>query len=83
MSKHHVSDTHSRVLNDVRRLSHEQLVELYGIDIDNDGSVFDPTENQQFDTLEDWARFISERDSDDNYGSFVKRGGKHRYDDEY
>lgn len=83
MSKHHVSDLQTRVLNDVHRLSPEELADLYGIDIAEDGVVFDPTENQRFDTLEAWADFIARQENDDNYGAFIKRNGKSRFDDEY
>ena len=83
MSKHHVSHTQSRVMNDVRTLPAEELVDLYGIEISEDGSVFDPTENRKFQSVSEWAQYIAEQDSDDNYGSFSKFGGKHVFDDEY
>lgn len=83
MSRHNVSHTQSRVLNDVRTLSRQELIDLYGIEIAEDGTVFDPTENQKFKSLTEWASFIDERDDENNYGSFSKIGGKQYFDDEY
>jgi hypothetical protein len=82
MNKHD-SDTQSSVINDIRRLSPEELIELYGIDIGENGTVFDPTENQHFATLEQWAEYIAQQEDDNNYGTFIKRNGKGRFDDEY
>lgn len=77
MSKQHVSHTPSSVLNDVRTLSTEELVNLYGIEISmDDGTVFDPTENRRFDNLTEWAIYVVEQDDENNYGSFDKFGGK-------
>lgn len=83
MSKHHVSLTQSRVLNDVRTLPPQELTELYGIEISDDGSVFDPTENRRFEDVAEWAQYIASQDDDDNYSSFSKIGGRHAFDDEY
>lgn len=83
MSKHHVPHTHARVLNDIRRLPVEELQELYGIEVDYDGTVYDLTEMQEFDTLEDWATFIADQEQEDNFGTKMKIGGRQPFDDEY
>ena len=79
----HVSHSHTRVLNDVRTLPNEELATLYGIEINEDGTVYDPTENRTFDDLNDWATYIDEQEDDDNYSSFNKIGGKHSFDDDF
>lgn len=83
MSKHHISHSQQRMLNDVQRLGKEQLIELYGIEVSEDGTVFDPTENRKFDDLKEWAMYIGEQDDDDNYGTFSKITSPPAYDDEY
>ena len=79
MKKTYVS---TGVLNDVRLLPVEEIVSLYGIEVAEDGTVFDPTENQKFANLNEWAMYIAERENEDNYGSFSKIGGRHGFDDE-
>lgn len=71
------------VFNDIRRLSVEELQELYGIEIEADGKVFDPTVTKTFPTLEQWAIWLADQEQEDNYGKFTKIGGKHLFDDEY
>lgn len=82
MSRQHVLHVQSKVLNDVRTLPSDELIALYGIEVSNDGSVFDPTENRKFEDIDEWAQFIAELDDDDNYSSFSKIGGKYAFDDE-
>ncbi len=81
MSKRNYSQTHGAV-GDIQRLSHEELEQLYNIEIDEDGSVFDQTLNSSFETLEEWAQHIDDQEDDENYGTFTKIGGRQPYDDE-
>ena len=83
MSKHHVSHSKDRYLRDVKAMSKEELINLYGIDIEDDGRVFDSTENRYFDSLTAWAIYMAEQENDDMYGSFTKIGHKGRFDDDY
>jgi hypothetical protein len=70
------------VLNDVRSLPIEKLIDLYGIEVSEDGTVFDPTENRRFDNLQDWAECVAEQEDDSNYSTFSKIGGRYAFDDE-
>ncbi len=83
MSRHHhiAADTAHQVQHDVQHLSHEELNRLYGIEVLDDGSVYDPTYSQHFKTLGDWVAFEAEQDEMDyseEYGH-----GKQTYDDYY
>ncbi|TFG94101.1 hypothetical protein E4H12_15805 [Candidatus Thorarchaeota archaeon] len=82
MSRHHISLTQARVLTDVQTLPTEEITNLYGIEVSDDGTVYDPTENLKFPDLDEWATHIAEQDDEDNYSSFSKIGGKHAFDDE-
>ena len=82
MNKHFVS-TKSKVLNDIVRMSKDQLIDLYGISFEENGSIYDPTEMKTFSSLREWANYIAEIEEEENYGSFQKRQNKHGFDDEY
>lgn len=83
MSRHHVSHTKDRLLRDVQALSAEELKTLYGVEVEEDGRVFDTTENRYFQDLTEWAVYMAEQEDDSMYGSFTKIGHKTRFDDEY
>lgn len=74
-------DTRNRIYNDIRNLSAAELQELYGIEIEENGQVFDIAENRTFKHLSQWAEFII--DQEDNCQSFQKMTGRHYFDDEY
>lgn len=67
MSRHHHVHANevTHVVNDVRRLSVEEAQITYGIEIHEDGSVFDPTYNRKFTTIGEWAEFSVEQDEMD------------------
>lgn len=73
----------AKVYHDINTLSAEELTDLYGIEISNDETVWDPCEMKEFKTLEEWAAYMVEQEEEDNYSSFTKIGGRGRFDDEY
>lgn len=83
MSRHHVSHNNDRLLREVKVMTPEQLKDLYGIEIEEDGRVFDSTENRYFDNISRWAMYMAEQEDEDQYGSFTKIGHKGRFDDDY
>jgi len=50
------------VVNEVNRLPEEEVKSLYGIEIFEDGRVFDQTYNKIFGTVGEWAQFNVEQD---------------------
>jgi len=65
-------------------MTREELIELYGIEIDeNTNEVFDPIENKRFESIEKWADYLDEIEADNNYSKFTKIGGRQPFDDEY
>jgi hypothetical protein len=49
-------------LHDIQILSTTELVERYGIEIDDDESVWDTVEGRSFKSLKDWAIYTEEQD---------------------
>lgn len=84
MSKHHVH-AQCKAMHDIQIMTPAELEQEYGIEIlADDGSVWDPCEMKQFDSLSDWACYMQEQEEADlATASFQKIGGRHRYDDDY
>lgn len=83
MSKRHTSHSTSRMLSDIQTMDKTELETLYGIEIAEDGSVYDLAEFKEFESLQAWADYMDELENDDNYSSFTKIGSKLPFDDEY
>lgn len=83
MSKRHHSNPLYTIMGDVMTMTEAELEELYGIEISEDGSVYDLAEFKEFKTVTDWARYMDSLEDDDNYSSFTKIGHKQSYDDDY
>lgn len=76
MSKHGPS-----VVFDIQTKSIEEIQDLYGIQIDEDGVIYDPCEMEEFESLAAWAAYMDEAAKQDNQG-FEKKGGKQYYEDD-
>lgn len=68
---------------DVFKLSRDELYELYGVELRDDGSVYDPIEDKLFTSLTTWKQYADDQEEDDHYRSFQKIGGRYAYDDDY
>ena len=68
-----------RTIN-VFKLSAAELYDLYGVELDDDGSVYDPVENKEFSSVATWKAYIDEQEGG---GSHIEKfGGRYSYDDE-
>ena len=65
----------SRIYIDIQTLSPAELEATHGIEIDEDGTVWDELEGMEFATLREWADYCVEREEEEHH-SFVKLGGK-------
>lgn len=63
MKRHHHEVV--RLVKWAKQASEEELMDDYGIELYEDGSVYDTVEDITFDTLNDWAETVI--DSDDDY----------------
>lgn len=50
------------IVSEISRLSEDEVKVLYGIDFLEDGKVFDPTYDKEFETIGEWATFNVEQD---------------------
>lgn len=51
------------IVNEVNRLTEEEIKSLYGIELFDNGKVFDPTYDKTFDSVSEWAEFNIEQDN--------------------
>lgn len=63
-------------------MSKQDLEDLYGIEISDDGSVYDLCEMKSFESLREWAAFMVEQEEEENYSSFQKVNHKRHFDDD-
>lgn len=65
MSKHNhgaIGHDVSYIVQDIMRMSQEDAEATYGIKMLVGGRVFDPTYNQEFESVGEWAQFSVEQD---------------------
>ena len=77
MSKHnHSAVAHeiAYIVNEVSRLSEEEVKALYGIELLEGGKVFDPTYDQEFHSVGEWAAFNIEQDDVEYEEHFYNKG---------
>ena len=58
-----------QVLNDIRMLSAEEVLNVHGIEIREDKSVYDQAYDKSFPTIADWISFSVE-DEDNEFEKF-------------
>ena len=55
----------AHIIKDVNALSSDEVEQIYGIALSEDGTVFDPTYNRNFVSVSDWAEFSVQQDEVD------------------
>ncbi len=55
----------AHILAEVRRMSPDQIMDTYGIEIYEDKTVFDTAWEQTFKSVQAWATFVVEQESGD------------------
>lgn len=82
MSKHFYSsvahDVHN-ILRDIENMSDDDIKRFYGIEINEDKTVYDPTYDMIFPGLVEWAEFSIEQDN----MNFEKNYYGYDFDDDY
>ena len=83
MSRHHHAgvETAGSIQHDYRHLSQEDFERAYGVELNPDGSVFDPVNQKEFNTLNEWISFEAEQDEMDYAESYGH--GKQTHEDYY
>lgn len=65
MSKHNhsaIAQEITHTIHEINRLSKDEVYDIYGIELLEDGRVFDPTYNKTFESVSEWAEFNIEQD---------------------
>lgn len=83
MSRHHhrAAETAGTIQHDIQHLPKEEIELMYGIQINEDGTVYDSAYDKVFRTIGEWISFETEFDEMDYSEEFGH--GKQLYDDYY
>lgn len=65
------------IIHDIQQLSREEIEELYSVEFQEDGTIWDPIERRLFNSLGDLADSLEDYVS----GGFTKTGHKHHFSD--
>jgi hypothetical protein len=68
-------------MNNIFKMSSDELYDAYGIEVDEDGVVYDPVDDREFQSLAAWKLYADQQDQ--GSARFEKTGGGRYYDDEY
>lgn len=83
MNKHHNSRAPESVVRVIQTMSSEEIEQQYGIEIDKDGSVWDPLDRQSFPSVVSWAQYMDDMNNEAEAASKYGIGGRYAFDDEY
>lgn len=83
MSKYHVSHSQESVMRVIQTMDKVDIEQHFGIEIDEDGSVWDGCEGRTFATLAEWALFMDECEDAAYDAAMYKGNTKYAYDDDY
>lgn len=69
MSRHHgsIASEINHTIHSLQNMSNDEIKKFYGVTISEDGSIYDPTYNMNFDDLSMWATFCVEQDHTEQY----------------
>lgn len=69
-------------MHDIKTMTHEELQQQYGLEIDDIGNVWDNIEGKKFDTLMLWAAYQIELEQEElQAAKLEKMYGKQHFDD--
>lgn len=83
MSKYHNSYAPDSVVRVIKSMSTEEIELQYGIEISEDGKVWDPLDMKQFHTLAEWALYMDDVEQQEFEASMCKGNSRYAFDDEY
>lgn len=82
MSKYHPPRSQERVARAIQTMSSEEVEQYYGVEINEDGTVFDVCEGKVFDTLVEWALFMDESEDAIVEAKMYKGNVRYAFDDD-
>lgn len=81
MSKHH-SHAVDSVIRVIQSMSNDEIEQQYGIEIDEDGSVWDGCEGRSFATVAEWALYMDECEDAAFEAAMCKGNVRYGFDDD-
>jgi len=82
MSKYHVSHSPESVVRAIQTMDQEEVEQQFGIEIDEDGSVWDGCEGRTFTTLAEWALYMDECEDAALDAAMCKGNTRYGFDDD-
>lgn len=82
MSKYHNSHALESVVRVIQTMSTDEIEREYGIEIDEDGSVWDACEGRSFGSLAEWALFMDECEEAAFEAAMCKGNVRYGFDDD-
>lgn len=83
MSKYHNSHAPESVVRVIKAMSTEDIEQEYGVEIDEDGSVWDGCEGRSFSSIAEWALFMDECEDAALEAVMCKGNVRYAFDDDY
>lgn len=83
MSKQYNSHAPDSTVRVIKTMSTEEIEVQYGIEISEDGSVWDPLDLKQFHSLTEWALYLDEVEQQELEAASYRGNCKYAFDDEY
>lgn len=62
MNYNSIKNEVSNVLHEMKGKSNDEIERMFGIEFNDDGTIFDPTYQREFESIAEWAWFSAEQD---------------------
>lgn len=82
MSKHYSSYTPDSVTRAIKTMSIEEIADQYGIEISDDGTIYDPMDQRQFDSIVEWALYMDEVEQQAMFAASYHGNTRYAFDDD-
>lgn len=82
MSKYHNPHQPESVVRVIQTMNTEEIEQEYGVELDDDGSVWDVCEGRPFGSLAEWALFMDECESAAVEAASCKGNVRYGFDDD-
>lgn len=83
MSKYHVSHSPESVVRAIQTMNVEEIEQQFGIEVDDNGSVWDACEGRSFATLSEWALYMDECEEQAFEAAMCRGNVRYGFDDDY
>lgn len=82
MSKYHVSHSPESVVRAIQTMSVDDIEQQFGVEIEENGTVWDACEGRSFATLKEWALYMDECEAAAFEAVMCKGNVRYAFDDD-